>query len=43
MVSVPSVGHRCSCVVRNMETVEEVDAYVAEARLIDVPVYSVLD
>ena len=27
--------------VRNLETVEEVDAYVAEAGLIDVPVYSV--
>ena len=30
MVSVLSAGHRCCCMVRNLEKVEEVDAHVAE-------------
>ena len=35
-------GHKCSCMVRNMKMVKEMDIYVAEAKIIDVPVYSVL-
>ena len=42
MVLVLDAGLRRSCMVRNLETIQELDAYVAEAGLIDVPVYSVL-
>ena len=31
MDSVHGAGHRYSCMVRNLETVEEVDVYVTEA------------